>query len=93
MTGFCEATSLRVERHVPRPFASGRAIVPMTGYNDWVEAADSGKDPLLMDHPDGEPLHATGLNHRITVHDQEFWHFEFILAGHNRGRDNPFAQL
>lgn len=38
-------------------------------------------------------MHATGLNHGITVHDQEFWHFEFILSGESRGRTNPFAQL
>lgn len=38
-------------------------------------------------------MHATGLQHGMTVHDQEFWHFEFILSGDHRGRTNPFAQL
>lgn len=38
-------------------------------------------------------MHATGLDHGITVHDQEFWHFEFILSGEHRGRTNPFATL
>lgn len=38
-------------------------------------------------------MHATGLQHGITVHDQEFWHFEFILSGDHRGRTNPFATL
>lgn len=38
-------------------------------------------------------MHAAGLQHGVTVHDQEFWHFEFVLSGAHRGRDNPFAQL
>ena len=38
-------------------------------------------------------MHAAGLQHGMTVHDQEFWHFEFILSGDHRGRPNPFAQL
>lgn len=38
-------------------------------------------------------MHAAGLQHGMTVHDQEFWHFEFILSGQHRGRTNPFAQL
>lgn len=38
-------------------------------------------------------MHATGLEHGITVHDEEFWHFEFILSGEHRGRTNPFATL
>lgn len=38
-------------------------------------------------------MHSTGLNHGVTVHDQEFWHFEFILSGDHRGRTNPFATL
>src|SRR5699024_5219068 len=38
-------------------------------------------------------LHAAGLNHGMTVHDQEFWHFEFILSGDHRGRTNPFETL
>ena len=37
-------------------------------------------------------LHQLGLAHGITVHDQEFWHFEFILSGEHRGRSNPFLQ-
>ena len=40
-----------------------------------------------------QAMHANGLNHGLTVHDQEFWHFEFILSGDHRGRTNPFAQL
>lgn len=38
-------------------------------------------------------MHAAGLNHGVTVHDQEFWHLEFILSGGHRGRTNPFATL
>lgn len=38
-------------------------------------------------------MHAVGLQHGMTVHDQEFWHFEFVLSGDHRGRTNPFAQL
>lgn len=38
-------------------------------------------------------MHAAGLDHGITVHDQEFWHFEFILSGEHRGRSNPFVTL
>src|SRR5699024_10195652 len=38
-------------------------------------------------------LHAAGHNHGMTVHDQEFWHFEFILSGDHRGRTNSFATL
>lgn len=37
-------------------------------------------------------LHRLGLSYGITVHHQEFWHFEFILSGENRGRPNPFLQ-
>lgn len=37
-------------------------------------------------------MHQLGLSYGITVHDQEFWHFEFILSGSHRGRTNPFLQ-
>lgn len=37
-------------------------------------------------------LHRLGLSYGITVHDEEFWHFEFILSGEHRGRPNPFLQ-
>lgn len=37
-------------------------------------------------------MHSLGLNYGVTVHDQEFWHFEFILSGGHRGRANPFLQ-
>ncbi|APX34597.1 hypothetical protein BH708_03150 [Brachybacterium sp. P6-10-X1] len=42
-------------------FSSARAVIPMTGYYEWVEAADGGKDPYFIHHPDGELLHAAGL--------------------------------
>lgn len=42
-------------------FSSARAVIPMTGYFEWVEAADGGKDPFFIHHPDGELLHAAGL--------------------------------
>lgn len=38
-------------------------------------------------------MHAAGLQHGMTVHDQEFWHIEFLLSGEHRGRTNPFASL
>ena len=41
------------------PFSSGRAVVPMTGYYEWVEAEDGGKDPFFIHRPDGDLLHAT----------------------------------
>ena len=37
-------------------------------------------------------MHTAGLAHGMTVHDEEFWHFEFILSGDYRGRTNPFTQ-
>ena len=44
-------------------FASSRAVVPMTGYYEWVEM-DDGKQPYFV-HPEntapGEVLHAAGL--------------------------------
>ncbi|MEE1652172.1 hypothetical protein V1260_15425 [Brachybacterium sp. J144] len=38
-------------------------------------------------------MHAAGLQHGLSVHDQEFWHFEFLLSGEHRGRTNPFTTL
>ena len=41
-------------------FASSRAVVPMTGYYEWVEM-DDGKQPYFVHAKDGQLLHAAGL--------------------------------
>jgi putative SOS response-associated peptidase YedK len=41
-------------------FTSSRAVVPMTGYYEWVET-ETGKQPYFIHHPDGALLHAAGL--------------------------------
>lgn len=61
------------------PFSSGRAVVPMTGYYEWVEAADGGKDPFFIHHPDGELLHAAGLTAGRRGDDGESWDVTFTV--------------
>ncbi|MGP5292179.1 SOS response-associated peptidase [Brachybacterium tyrofermentans] len=62
------------------PFSSGRAVVPMTGYYEWVEAADGGKDPFFVHHPDGELLHAAGLTAARKAEDGKSWDVTFTVV-------------
>ncbi|MCT1909522.1 SOS response-associated peptidase [Brachybacterium paraconglomeratum] len=62
------------------PFSSGRAVVPMTGYYEWVEAEDGGKDPFFIHHPDGELLHAAGLTAARKSEDGEGWDVTFTIV-------------
>ena len=62
------------------PFSSGRAIVPMTGYYEWVEAADGGKDPYSIHHPEGQLLHAAGLTAARKSEDGEGWDVTFTVV-------------
>ena len=62
------------------PFSSGRAVVPMTGYYEWVEADDGGKDPFFIHHPDGELLHAAGLTAARKNEDGEGWDITFTIV-------------
>ncbi|MGO2521018.1 MAG: SOS response-associated peptidase [Microbacterium sp.] len=62
------------------PFSSSRAVVPMTGYYEWVEAADGGKDPFFIHHPDGELLHAAGLTAARKSEDGESWDVTFTVV-------------
>ncbi|MGP5292595.1 SOS response-associated peptidase [Brachybacterium tyrofermentans] len=62
------------------PFSSGRGIVPMTGYYEWVEAEDGGKDPFFIHHPDGELLHAAGLTAARKSEDGEGWDVTFTIV-------------
>lgn len=61
-------------------FSSGRAVVPMTGYYEWVEAGDGGKDPFFIHHPDGELLHAAGLTAARKSEDGESWDVTFTIV-------------
>ncbi|WP_270410191.1 SOS response-associated peptidase [Brachybacterium paraconglomeratum] len=62
------------------PFSSGRAVVPMTGYYEWVGAGDGGKDPFFIHHPDGELLHAAGLTAVRKSEDGEGWDVTFTIV-------------
>lgn len=62
------------------PLSSSRAIVPMTGYYEWVEAEDGGKDPFFIHHPDGELLHAAGLTAARKSEDGEGWDVTFTIV-------------
>src|SRR5699024_11823217 len=62
------------------PFSSGRAVVPMTGYYEWVEAEDGGKDPYVIHHPDGKLLHAAGLTAARKAEDAESWDITFTIV-------------
>ncbi len=62
------------------PFSSGRAVVPMTGYYEWVEADDGGKDPYFIHHPEGELLHAAGLTAARKSEDGEGWDVTFTIV-------------
>ncbi|MFC5273029.1 SOS response-associated peptidase [Brachybacterium sacelli] len=61
------------------PFSSGRAVVPMTGYYEWV-AADDGKDPYFIHHPNGGLLHAAGLTAARKAEDGESWDITFTIV-------------
>lgn len=45
-------------------FSSARAVIPMTRYFEWVAAADGGKDPFFIHHPDGGYCTLPGLRPR-----------------------------
>lgn len=60
-------------------FSSSRAVVPMTGYYEWVEAEDGGKDPHFIHHPDGALLHAAGLTAARKAEDGESWDISFTV--------------
>lgn len=62
------------------PFSSGRAVVPMTGYYEWVEAEGGGKDPFFIHHPDGELLHAAGLAAASKSEDGGGWDVTFTIV-------------
>ena len=62
------------------PFSSGRAVVPMTGYFEWVEADDGGKDPFFIHHPDGELLHAAGLTAARKAEEGDGWDVTFTVV-------------
>ena len=62
------------------PFSSGRAVVPMTGYYEWVEAEDGGKDPFFIHHPDGELLHAAGVTAASKSEDGGGWDVTFTIV-------------
>ncbi|MCZ4326755.1 SOS response-associated peptidase [Brachybacterium paraconglomeratum] len=61
-------------------FSSGRAVVPMTGYYEWVEAPDGGKDPFFIHHPEGELLHAAGLTVARKSEDGDGWDVTFTVV-------------
>lgn len=61
-------------------FSSGRAVVPMTGYYEWVEADDGGKDPIYIHHPDGQLLHAAGLTAARKAEYGDGWDVTFTIV-------------
>ena len=58
-------------------FASSRAVVPMTGYYEWVEM-DDGKQPYFVHAAGGELLHAAGLTTAEQNSDGE-WEVSFTI--------------
>lgn len=58
-------------------FASSRAVVPMTGYYEWVEM-DDGKQPYFVHATGGELLHAAGLTTAEQNSDGE-WDVSFTI--------------
>ncbi|WP_281873230.1 SOS response-associated peptidase [Brachybacterium paraconglomeratum] len=58
-------------------FASSRAVVPMTGYYEWVEM-DDGKQPYFVHAKGGELLHAAGLTTAEQNNDGE-WDVSFTI--------------
>lgn len=58
-------------------FASSRAVVPMTGYYEWVEM-DDGKQPYFVHATGGELLHAAGLTTAEQNSDGD-WNVSFTI--------------
>ncbi|HEX7351626.1 SOS response-associated peptidase [Brachybacterium sp.] len=58
-------------------FASSRAVVPMSGYYEWVEM-DDGKQPYFVHADGGELLHAAGLTTAEQNSDGE-WDVSFTI--------------
>ncbi|WP_108398809.1 SOS response-associated peptidase [Devosia submarina] len=42
-------------------FKSRRCLIPADGYFEWTRAEDGGKDPWLLQLPDGQPFSFTGI--------------------------------
>src|SRR5699024_11766434 len=62
----------------PGAFSSARAVLPMTGYYEWVEAAAGGKDPFFIHHPEGQLLHAAGLT-AARKDEADVWDISFTV--------------
>jgi len=58
-------------------FASSRAVVPMSGYYEWVDLPD-GKQPYYVHATDERLLHAAGLT-SATKNDQGEWDITFTI--------------
>src|SRR5699024_1956112 len=59
------------------PVSSGRAVVPMTSYYEWVEADDGGKDPHVIQHPGGTRPRAGGAAAARRAEGGEDWDITF----------------
>lgn len=58
-------------------FASSRAVVPMSGYYEWVDT-ESGKQPYYVHATDEHQLHAAGLT-TATKNDDGEWDVSFTI--------------
>jgi len=58
-------------------FASSRAVVPMSGYYEWVDT-ESGKQPYYVHATDEHLLHAAGLT-TATKNDEGEWDVSFTI--------------
>ncbi|WP_368664649.1 SOS response-associated peptidase [Dietzia cinnamea] len=64
------------------PFASARALVPMTGYFEWLEVVEAGKkvkNPSYVHAPGDELLLAAGLLAFHRESDDEEWRTTFTI--------------
>ncbi|MGP5684033.1 SOS response-associated peptidase [Brachybacterium alimentarium] len=58
-------------------FASSRAVVPMSGYYEWVDT-ESGKQPYYVHATDEHQLHAAGLTTALKA-DEGGWDVTFTI--------------
>lgn len=58
-------------------FASSRAVVPMSGYYEWVDT-ETGKQPYYIHATDSSQLHAAGLTTATRTADGE-WDVSFTI--------------
>lgn len=58
-------------------FASSRAVVPMSGYYEWVDT-EAGKQPYYVHAQDGSQLHAAGLTTAAKNADGD-WDVSFTI--------------